>query len=227
MTQERTELPFVCMYTDYLDRLAPFTAEERGSLLTAMLTYARTGEVPEFTGNERFIWPTLQAQLDRDIQAYWDRYERNRRNGSKGGRKKKNPEVSEKTGGFSEEPTLSNKNKNENENKNQNKSKSENENKIENQKESESQNNKPAAAIAAGFGPLFLPPTVDEVRSFCKQQGYGLDPGRFVDYYTANGWQMGSAPMKDWKAALKCWNGKERPNGKTSHEPTWHVGTEL
>jgi len=62
------EIPYVCLYMSYLQSLSPFTDEERGRIVMAMLNYAATGEVPQFEGNERFIWPSLQAQIDRDIE---------------------------------------------------------------------------------------------------------------------------------------------------------------
>lgn len=71
----------------------------------------------------------------------------------------------------------------------------------------------------------FSPPTVDEVRAYCTEKGYAVDPDRFVDYYTSNGWKVGKNPMKDWKAAVRNWNGKEQPNGKTEPKPLWTIGT--
>ena len=37
----------------------------------------------------------------------------------------------------------------------------------------------------------FTPPTADEVREYCLSKGYAVDPDRFVDYYTSNGWIVG------------------------------------
>lgn len=73
----------------------------------------------------------------------------------------------------------------------------------------------------------FSPPTVEEVRAYCTEKGYDIDPDRFVDYYTSNGWRVGKNPMKDWKAAVRTWSGKEQPNGngKTEPKPLWTVGT--
>lgn len=71
----------------------------------------------------------------------------------------------------------------------------------------------------------FSPPTVDEVKAYCAEKGYTLDADRFVDYYTANGWRIGKNPMKDWKAAVRTWKGKEQTNGKTESKPLWTVGT--
>ncbi len=55
----------------------------------------------------------------------------------------------------------------------------------------------------------FHPPTVEEVRAYCHERGNGLDPERFVDYYTSNGWMVGKAKMKDWRAAVRMWERSE------------------
>lgn len=51
----------------------------------------------------------------------------------------------------------------------------------------------------------FIPPTVEEVRAYCIERGNGVDPERFVDYYTSKGWMIGKNKMKDWKAAVRTW----------------------
>ena len=56
----------------------------------------------------------------------------------------------------------------------------------------------------------FHPPTVDEVRAYCQERGNRVDPQRFVDHYTSNGWRVGGkSSMKDWKAAVRNWEGNE------------------
>lgn len=58
----------------------------------------------------------------------------------------------------------------------------------------------------------FVQPTPEEVESYCKENGYSIDPQRFVDYYTANGWMVGKNHMKDWKAAVRTWvKGDKKP----------------
>lgn len=58
----------------------------------------------------------------------------------------------------------------------------------------------------------FIPPTLEEVKAYCKERKNNVDAERFIDYYTSNGWQVGKNKMKDWKAAVRTW---ER-NGFTS-----------
>ena len=56
----------------------------------------------------------------------------------------------------------------------------------------------------------FIPPTVDEVRTYCQENGYQVNPEYFVDYYTANGWMAGKNKMKDWKSAVRNWSRREK-----------------
>ena len=51
----------------------------------------------------------------------------------------------------------------------------------------------------------FAPPTVDEVQAYCIERKNSVDPQRFVDYYSSNGWKVGKNAMKDWKAAVRTW----------------------
>lgn len=56
----------------------------------------------------------------------------------------------------------------------------------------------------------FTPPTVEEVSAYCKERGNGVDPQRFVDYYTSNGWKVGKNTMRDWRAAVRTWEKNDR-----------------
>ena len=66
----------------------------------------------------------------------------------------------------------------------------------------------------------FTPPSVDEVRAYCQDRQNGVDPQRFVDYYTSNGWMVGKNKMKDWKASVRTWEKKEgKPKASKSSNP--------
>lgn len=55
----------------------------------------------------------------------------------------------------------------------------------------------------------FAPPTLVEVAEYCRERGKGVDPERFVDFYSAKGWKVGNQPMKDWKAAVRTWERRD------------------
>ena len=96
---------YIKLFLDLLDALEPFSDAECGRLLKAMLYYASTGEVPELTGNERFIFPILKGQIDRDKADREAISRQNSINGAKGGR----PPKAKKPTAFSENRPLSEK----------------------------------------------------------------------------------------------------------------------
>ena len=61
---------YVQVYYDFIHSLTPLSAAERGRLFTAMLEYAGQGVAPDLRGNERFVWPQLKSQIDRDNERY-------------------------------------------------------------------------------------------------------------------------------------------------------------
>lgn len=58
-------------------------------------------------------------------------------------------------------------------------------------------------------------PTLNEVKAYCNERGNRVDPERFIDYYTANGWKVGKNPMKDWKAAVRTWERQDTQKART------------
>lgn len=65
-------------------------------------------------------------------------------------------------------------------------------------------------SIGGAPSKVMTPPTVAEVRAYCIERGNAVDPEKFVDYYTSNGWMVGKGRMKDWKAAVRTWEKRER-----------------
>lgn len=110
---------FVCLYLDYLENWSHYSDAQVGKIVRAMLAYALTGEAPNLKGQERYIWPSVKSQMDRDSEKYTSKCKSNQENGKKGGRPKKQ-EKPTKSDGFSEEPNQANKKENENENENKN-----------------------------------------------------------------------------------------------------------
>lgn len=69
-----------------------------------------------------------------------------------------------------------------------------------NNKETKEQSNKGDRTASR-----FTPPTLEDVRAYCQERGNKVDPQRWLDYYTSNGWMVGRNRMKDWKAAVRTW----------------------
>ena len=60
----------------------------------------------------------------------------------------------------------------------------------------------------------FTPPTIEEVRSFVKEENIPVNPDYFFDHYESSGWVLkGGQKMKNWKATLRNW-GRRETDGK-------------
>ncbi len=70
-------------------------------------------------------------------------------------------------------------------------------------------------SVRGGKAKRFIPPTVEEVESYCSERGNGIDAQSFIDFYESKGWMIGKNKMKDWKAAVRTW---ERSRNKNSTE---------
>ncbi len=62
----------------------------------------------------------------------------------------------------------------------------------------------------------FEPPTIDQVRAYCKERNNGVDPTQFIDFYTAKNWMIGKNKMKDYMAAIRTWEKSDttEPTGR-------------
>lgn len=66
------KITYIRVFVDYLEAMEPLGDAEKGRLFTSLLTYARTGEAPQLCGNERFLFPMMRAQIDRDNAVAYD-----------------------------------------------------------------------------------------------------------------------------------------------------------
>jgi uncharacterized protein YdaU (DUF1376 family) len=136
----------------------------------------------------------VQARISQELQEYAGLREINAINGKKGGRPKgKTHSVSKKTHSVSDK---SDQKANQSESKPNHKPLT--------------TNHKPITKepVVKAKPKRFAPPCMQEVVDYCKQRSNFVDPQRFIDYYTSNGWKVGKNPMKDWKAAVRNWESK-------------------
>ena len=178
---------YVCLYHSYLKSVEPLNDAERGRLFTACLTYSMTGAEPDLRGNERFVWPTIREQIDRDTKKYSDFCKKQQENI----RKRWDTTVYDGTSGIPDDTKHTK----------------------EKEKEKENILSSPNVEDSIARTPArkrFTPPTLAEVTAYCRERQNAVDPQRFIDYYTANGWEVGKNSMKDWKAAVRTWEGKQR-----------------
>ena len=65
----------------------------------------------------------------------------------------------------------------------------------------------------------FIPPTLEEVKAYCDERGNKVDPEKWYDHYSANGWKVGKNPMKDWKASVRYWERDAKPEPQKYENP--------
>ena len=101
---------YLKLWMSYADYFQPLGDAEVGRLVLGMMKYKSTGVEPEFSGNERFVWPAIRRDID-EAKAAQERFEEKQRdNGKKGGRPPKTqafsekPTETQKTQAFSEKP---------------------------------------------------------------------------------------------------------------------------
>lgn len=176
---------YFCAYHSYLAAMEPLNDAERGRLFTALLIYSQTGDAPHLDGNERFVFPVMREQIDRESKKYAAKCERNRENVMKrySNEYERNQSYSNATNTKTKKKTKTRTKTKEN---------------IEGVPGGTPADNPPKTRA-------FVPPSVEEVRAYCLERGNNIDPQYFVDYYEARGWMIGKNKMKDWRAAMRTW----------------------
>lgn len=65
----------------------------------------------------------------------------------------------------------------------------------------------------------FQKPSLEDVRAYCISRGNRVDPEQFCNFYDSNGWKVGKNPMKDWRAAVRTWEKREKEVPQRKREP--------
>lgn len=209
---------------DWVEQCSALSDAEKGRLFIALLEYDRSGEAPELEGNERFVFPALKAQMDRET-------ERASEISAKRSSARKSPITAEQTATNENkrEQTVTNGNKQE-----QTVTKANKEAKREEKERSKEKEENITPLSTSPKGDIdcppkgrFVKPTVEEVRAFCRERGNNVDPQAFVDFYTSKGWKVGNQPMIDWHAAVRTWERNRAFNGsKSKAKPTYAQHTD-
>ena len=70
---------------------------------------------------------------------------------------------------------------------------------------------------------LFSPPSLSDVCDYCIERGNNIDPEQFIAYYESNGWLVGGrTKMKDWKAAIRNWEKRQKNDPKPKPKGMMH-----
>lgn len=190
--------PGVMLYFETLRAIEELEAEDAKQILSAILHYCRDGEEPAFHGMPAALWHLIRNGLDRDAERYnekqlrghWLTYCRKCKDNGTEPRS-----FDEWAAERADNGTLSVV-----------------ERAVDNAVNVPQPSTSPSTSTTpsttkrgSASRPRFVPPTLDEVREYCRERKNNIDPERFITYYQANGWKVGRNPMKDWKAAVQTW----------------------
>lgn len=215
MPEQPSYVPLFRSFFKTVRRLDPETAHE---LMRIVEDYAFEGVEPDGDGVAQAVFESVRPGID----ASFERLERKRRAGSKGGGQRARAsrpsnDVADASNDVAEPST-----------REQNVAEPSNDvadastaNK-EKDKEKEKENPSPVGegGSKGGGAPRtpstrarFSRPSIDDVRAYgleyCESRGYPpgiFDADRFHDHFEANGWRVsGRTPMRDWRASVRNW----------------------
>lgn len=189
--------------------------EDRLRLYDAMLDYGETGVVPELEGPLAVLWDYFQPQLELDNARYESIRAKRAKAGRLGGQACQGSRQPEQVPRDGQEEARDAAEANEANEANQ-----------ANTIQSSTVQSNPVQlreSIAAKAPPApkkrFVPPSQAEIGAYVREAKLAMDPQEFLDYYTANGWKVGSHAMKDWRAAARNWARKEAHMPRQTSRP--------
>lgn len=202
----------IVFYRSFYEAIKELPAEEFRNAVMAIMEYGLNDSEIDTSGVAKAILIMAKPQIDKNNKRY--------ENGLKGGTKPKQNQNGTNLESNSNQPRVklepnSNQSRTKAEpNSNQTRTKPEpndNDNVNDNVNDiKESEEKKPR----------FSPPTLEELKKYIVDNKYNVDPERFIDYYTANGWSVGKNRMKDWKAVVRNWDRSQKPGGRMRQELT-------
>ena len=65
----------------------------------------------------------------------------------------------------------------------------------------------------------FQKPSLEDVREYCIRRGNRVDSEQFFNFYESKGWIIGKSPMKDWRAAVRTWEKREKEIPQRKRSP--------
>lgn len=214
----------VILYTEWAQPLKALSLEDKGRIFDAILSYSETGETPHFDSTAaEMAFSFIRLRLDENAQKWSDVRQKRREAGRRGAlvtnsknqqsqTKAANADFAEtvpaNVGKKRQSPANPAVNVNVNANVNGNVNVSSNE-------DIDRGADKPPAPPSSSGRKRFVPPTLEEVAAYCNERHNSVNPSAFVDFYSANGWVQGRGkPIRDWKAAVRTWERRDKENPK-------------
>lgn len=65
----------------------------------------------------------------------------------------------------------------------------------------------------------FQKPSLNDIRAYCISRANNVDPEQFFNFYESKGWTIGKSPMRDWRAAVRTWEKREKETPQRKRSP--------
>ena len=191
------------LHTDAWDILKDFSDEQCGRLLKALLCYQIGAEIPVLDVATKVAFSFMSAQMDRDNEKYSQMVEKRRAAGKKSAEARQQTQANANTC----QQVLTSVNHTDTDTDTDTVTDTDTDTVFHRGVKGGAK----APTTTRKQTAVFKKPTVEEVEQYCRDRDNSIDAEAFVDYYEANGWRVGKNPMKDWKAAVRTWERKEKP----------------
>lgn len=211
--------PGVVFYFEFLPMIAKLKPMQRLALYEGMLYYAMDGKEPELRREAALVWDFIRPVVDRDAERYKKIVAARVKAGKARGEQMRR-EAKDKRGEHmlnllsteSQQSTINNQPSTVNDQPStiNDQSSAYNGHLSDSSCQTQIIKNQVVNQGERGLSPSFTPPDYNDVMYFCLREGLSFKPEEFLDYYTANGWMVGQNPMRDWQAAARRWERKER-----------------
>jgi hypothetical protein len=185
MAQDKKSFLLYCDQQGVFNKLPD---EIAGKLIKHIFAYVNDENPPCDDLLLSIAFEPIQQSLKRDLKKYEVYIGKQKENGAKGGRPKKEEET-QITQPFFQEPK-----------KADSVSVSVSESVNDNKKQRD----------------VFVKPSIVEIKTYMTEIGMADVSEKWFDYYESNGWLVGKNKMKNWKAAVRTWKSNNLSNNTTT-----------
>jgi len=185
MAKDKTSFLLYCDQQGVFNKLPD---EIAGKLIKHIFAYVNDENPPCDDLLLTIAFEPIKTQLKRDLRKYDDYIDKQKFNGAKGGRPKKE-ETTQITQPFFQEPK-----------------------KADNVNDTDNDNVKDIKVKRD----VFIKPSIVELKNYMLEIGMNDVSEKWFDYYESNGWLVGKNKMKNWKAAVRTWKNNNLSNNVTT-----------
>ena len=179
MAKDKTSFILYCDQQGVFNKLPD---EIAGKLIKHIFAYVNDENPPCDDLLLTIAFEPIKTQLKRDLRKYDDYIDKQKFNGAKGGRPKKDEET-QITQPFFQEP-----------------------------KKADNVNVNATVKDIKVKRDVFIKPSIVEIKNYMLEIGMADVSEKWFDYYESNGWLVGKNKMKNWRAAVRTWKNNNLSN---------------